>query len=128
MAIKGLKQLEDRLARMSRPAKSEIRQSLQAGANRVAGLARNLVPVDEGDLKNSIRTEQGRHELVIDVKAGGHLTQRPVREGITAPTFDYAAKIEAQSPYFFAAYRALKKSIQRQVSKVIRRAAALDAR
>ncbi|ANN58690.1 hypothetical protein A9174_19365 [Mesorhizobium loti NZP2037] len=124
--IDGLKKLEEKLARMSRPAKAEIKVALVKGADRIVRLAKHLVPVDHGDLKNSIRAEPGRHELAMDVKAGGHLTERPVRAGVTAPEFDYAGKIEGESPYFFPAYRALKKSVQRDISKAIKTAASLD--
>ncbi|PAP97819.1 HK97 gp10 family phage protein [Mesorhizobium mediterraneum] len=126
--IDGLKKLEQKLARMSRPSKTEIRGALTKGADRIANLARNLVPVEDGDLKRSIRTEQGRHELAMDVKAGGDLTQRPVRTGVTAPEFDYAGAVEGKSPYFFPAYRAVKKSVQRDISKAIKNAASLDSK
>ncbi|TPM36633.1 HK97 gp10 family phage protein [Mesorhizobium sp. B2-3-5] len=126
--IDGLKALEEKMSRMSRPAKEGIRDSLDNGANRIANLARSLVPVDEGELKESIRVSQGRHELAVDIKAGGKLTRRPVRAGITEPEYDYAAKIEYKQPFFYPSYRALKKTVQRSISKAIRVAANLDSK
>ncbi|PBB85732.1 HK97 gp10 family phage protein [Mesorhizobium sp. WSM3876] len=126
--IDRLKALEAKLERMSKPSKTEIRGAVQKGADRIATLARSLVPVDEGDLKQSIRTEQGRHELAVDVKAGGKLTLRPVRAGITEPEYDYAAKVEYEKPFFYSSYRALKTSVQRDISKAIKTAAGLDAK
>lgn len=123
MTIKGLAALNKKLDRMPRDAKVEIKKALNESADRLVALSRGLSPVDEGDLRQSIRKEPGRHELAIDVKAGGSLTQRPVRDGVTAPTFDYAAKLEAQSPFFYPSYRALKKSIKARLSKAYRAAA-----
>lgn len=121
--IKGLDALNKKLKRMPADAKAEIGKALNEGADRVVALSRSLAPVDEGDLRESIRKEPGRHELAVNIVAGGPLTQRPVREGVTAPTFDYAARIEKQSPYFFPAYRALKKSIRARLSRAYRDAA-----
>lgn len=121
--IRGLDALNRKLKRMPAEAKREIKAALNEGADRVVTLARSLAPVDEGDLRQSIRKEPGRHELAVDIKAGGALTQRPVREGVTAPTFDYAAKLEKEQPYFYPAYRALKKSIRARLSRAYRDAA-----
>lgn len=123
MTIKGLASLNKKLDRMPRDAKVEIRKALNESADRVVALARGLAPVDEGDLRQSIRKEQGRHELAVDILAGGPLTQRPVRSGLTQPMFDYAGKAEAESPFFYPSYRALKKSIKARLSRAYRDAA-----
>lgn len=90
-------------------------------------LAKGLAPVDEGDLRASIQTEPGRHELAVDVVAGGQLTTRPVRNGATAPSYDYAREIEAKQPFFFPAYRALRRSIKAALTRAVSRAAKGDA-
>jgi hypothetical protein len=120
MTVKGLAALNKKLDRMPRDAKVEIKKALNESADRVVALARGLAPVDEGDLRASIRKEPGRHELAIDVKAGGPLTQRPVRSGVTQPHYDYSAKIEAESPFFYGAWRALRKSVKSRLSRAYR--------
>lgn len=121
--VKGLDALNRKLAAMPGAARVEIGKALNEGADRMVVLARGLAPVDEGDLRASIRKEPGRHALAVDVKAGGPMTQRPVREGLTAPTFDYAAAAEGNSPYFFPAWRALRRSIKARLSRAYRNAA-----
>jgi len=122
MSVQGLDKLNSKLAVMPAVAKAEIGKALNEGADRMVTLARGLAPVDDGDLRTSIRKEPGRHELAVDIKAGGPLTTRPVRHGATAPTFDYAAKLEKESPYFFPAYRALKRSIHARLGRAYREA------
>lgn len=121
--VEGLDRLKRRLAAMPVEARKDIRKALDEGAARIVNLSRGLAPVDEGDLRRSIRVLPGEHELQVKVAAGGPLTQRPVRHGLTAPRFDYAGKAEAQNPFFFPAYRALKKSISSKVGKATRDAA-----
>jgi len=119
----GLREFGRKLEKLPAAAKAEIRQGLEESADRVVGLARSLAPRDEGDLVSSIRREAGDHDLQVKVKAGGPLTQRPVREGVTAPTFDYAAKIEhEEQPFFFPAVRALKTTTRRRMGKALRAA------
>lgn len=122
MAVQGLDALNKKLAAMPAAAKTEIRAALDEGADRMVTLARGLASVDSGDLRNSIRKEPGRHELAVDVVAGGPLTTRAVRHGLE-PDYDYAAKIEHESPFFYPAYRALKKSIRARLSRAYRNAA-----
>ena len=126
MAITGLDKLNAKLRRMETAPKREIRRELEKQADRVVALARGLAPVDEGDLRQSIRKEPGRHELAVNVAAGGPLTTRPVREGVTSPSFDYSREIERKSPFFFPAYRALKRSIRSNLGKAYKRAAGLQ--
>lgn len=125
MAITGLDKLNAKLRRMEEAPKREIRQELHKQADRVVVLAKALAPHVEGDLRGSIRKEPGRHELAVAVKAGGLPTTRPVREGVTAPSFDYSREIERKSPFFFPAYRALKGSIRAGLGKAYKRAAGL---
>ena len=104
MSVQGLDRLNAKLRAMPREAKAELGRAVEESAQRVATLARGLAPVDDGDLRDSIRVEPGRHELARRVTASA--------ESETGSySFDYALKAELASPFFYPAYRALKRSI-----------------
>lgn len=127
--IEGLDALNRKLAALPVAVREEIAAALDEGADRMVGLAKSLAPVDEGDLRASIRKEPGRHELARVVRAGGRLTTKPVRRGITAPAVDYAVidefgtKEHPARPFFFPAWRALKKAVRARLSRAYRNAA-----
>lgn len=126
--IKGLDALNKKLSRMPAEAKREIKVALEEGADRVVILSRSPAPRDSGDLVNSIRKQPGRHELAVDVVAGGQQTMREVREG-SGVYYDYAMAQEfgtenhPANPFFYPAWRALKKSIRARLSRAYRDAA-----
>lgn len=126
--VQGLDALNRKLKRMPAEAKAEIGKALNEGADRVVTLARSLAPRDSGDLVSSIRKQPGRHELAIDVVAGGQQTMREVREG-SGVYYDYAMAQEfgtenhPANPFFYPAWRALKKSIRARLSRAYRDAA-----
>jgi hypothetical protein len=126
MAIDGMDKFTRRIAKIPKATREALRATLHEQANRVSTLAKALAPVDEGDLKDSVRVEVGRHDLAVDVLAGGEKTTKPVREGVTTPAFDYALEAEKASPFFYPAYRALKKSIRSKINRAVTKAAKGD--
>jgi HK97 gp10 family phage protein len=58
--ILGLKELQRKLALMPKVAKIRIRQAMEAGADEIVALAKNLVPVHHGELKKSIAWTWGK--------------------------------------------------------------------
>lgn len=54
MAILGLPSLRRKLRAMPDMARAEIMLAMEAGAEEVCAMARNLAPVDDGDLRDSI--------------------------------------------------------------------------
>lgn len=91
-----------------------------------------MAPKDEGKLAQSVRVEGGKTGMRFFVKAGGPLTTRPVREGVSA-TYDYANAVEhgtqkmKAEPFFYPTYRANRKQMKRSIEKVIRKAAQLES-
>lgn len=100
------------------PATREaIRRAAAEGVARAGGyivdLARQLVPVDTGALKASIRLEPEQPALQMTVKAGG----------ATAPYAGYVERGTARSPaqpFLTPAVRAI--SVRKEVAKAIREA------
>jgi len=113
----------DAIPKESRKA---IRKSIDKGADELVGRMKYLAPVDDGDLKQSIR-KQALSELAVRVEAGGEATTRPVREGVSA-TYDYALGQEygtaemPASPFFWPAVNTLKKRVRRRVDRAIGKA------
>lgn len=101
--------------------------ALHTGAEEIMDAQERLAPVDDGDLKRSIRTEPGRHELAIAITAGGPLTTRPVRDGVST-TYDYALAQEhgtadmPANPFFFPGFRLARKRAQARVKRAIGKA------
>lgn len=88
---------------------------------------RQAAPVDEGDLKASVRVERGRRGDRFYVKAGGPRTTKPVRKGQSA-TYDAANAVEfgtkkmKAKPFFYPTYRRNRKAIRSALEHEIRKA------
>lgn len=124
----GLADLERRIKAMPALARQEIGRALDASAREVEDNARALAPSDDGDLRASIRSGTGGHELSRVVEAGGPTTTRPVREGVSA-SYDYALGTEwgtadtPAQPYFYPAWRLGRKRAIGRINRAVRKAA-----
>lgn len=116
----GLDALKRKLAAMQVAAKREIEKELDRSANDVAALARSLAPVEEGALKASIKVEPGRHELARNIVAGDETAfyARWVEHG-----HKEGGKFVAARPFFFPAWRALRRSIKTRLGRAYSKAA-----
>lgn len=125
--IIGLDLLNRKLAAMPKATRAEIRKVLQVSAAEMVTLAKALVPVDSGVLRDSVRSEPGEHELAIVVRAGGEATTVAARDG--QGDYDYSLGIEfgtsemPEQPYFWNSFRAIKKKAKGRATRAIRRAA-----
>lgn len=111
-------------------------------ANEMASLARSFAPTGAtGILKGSIRIESGDRPGSYRVLAGGPVTTKTVRVGSGKP-FDYALGVEfgtkphknaglfagsqhpgaRKQPFYWVAYRLMKKKIKSGASRAIGRA------
>jgi HK97 gp10 family phage protein len=118
--VEGLERLKARMARIPEATRAEMREALDRSADELIALQRQLAPVDEGDLKQSIRKEPGRTELTVDVVAGG-------RQAPHAVHVEQGTAKAAAHPFFFPGFRALKPKIKRRLSRVSGKAARRDA-
>ncbi|MCO5159816.1 MAG: HK97 gp10 family phage protein [Mesorhizobium sp.] len=117
-----------KLDRLGKEPVEKMRAALQASAQEVVAAQKSVAPVDDGDLRDSIRTEAGDHPLQILVTAGGEATTRPVRDGVDA-SYDYSLGQEfgwsdnpEGNPFFFGPYRLLKRRVVGRVTRAGRRA------
>jgi HK97 gp10 family phage protein len=124
--ITGLRDVQQRLARLPKAAKAAVGPVLDKSADELVTAQRSLAPVADGTLKTSIKWHESG-ELQRTVEAGGQATTLPVRNGASA-TFDYALAQEFGTekmpahPFFWPGYRLLRKRIRSRIKRAITKA------
>lgn len=112
----SLEALNRRFAAMGEAARVDVRAELEKGADRIVTLSRSLAPVDDGDLRDSIQKKDGEHRQQVLVTAGDE-------KAFYASFVEHGTQDKPAHPFFFPAYRALRRSITGRVNKVMRDAA-----
>jgi HK97 gp10 family phage protein len=114
--VQGLDRLKAKLAAMPQAAKQGIMPALNKKADELVAMQKRIVPVDDGDLRDSIEKTEGRHELAITVWAGGPTA-------IHARWVEFGASKTTAKPFFYPSYRALRKRIRSSISYASKKAA-----
>ena len=131
MSIIGMERLKRKLARIPDTVKKRAQTDLMLAGREINMRQRTFVPVDDGTLRASIRTEPLTDGTVgVSVAAGGPTTTKPVRnsEKGNAPTYDYAMAIEygtkdaAPKSFFWPGYKLGKRKAMSRARTGIRRA------
>ncbi len=128
MTVQGLDRLNRKLKRLPRKAREEIGKALRDSGAEMVSLARNLAPAEDGTLRDSIHSTFYEDSLKVTIEAGGAATTKPVRDGADAE-YDYAMGQEfgtrnmPANPFFFPAYRAIRKKAKSRLSRAITKAA-----
>ena len=113
-----LARLNARFAAVSQAARNSVIPALDKGADQLVAAAKHLAPTDDGTLRDSIRKEDGEHDLERLVIAGGTGN---------APAF-YAMFVEhgtaetPAQPFMFPAFRLNKKTIQNRIKRAVGKA------
>jgi HK97 gp10 family phage protein len=130
--VLNLDRLNSKLAKMPKVAKDEIRKALDKGGDEIVASAKALVQDKTGTLASTIEKQDGRHELEVQVVAGGPATTKPVRAGADAE-YDYAWANEmgtremAKQPFLRPAYRLVAKKVNGRVRRAVNKAAKAQA-
>jgi HK97 gp10 family phage protein len=143
--IKGLAQLEVKLKRkIPEAAKAAAVDAVTKGAGEMAGLMKSLAPEDDGDLEDSIVVTGPGETTPPYSQPGGSRTAGEMQALVTAGNskvryahlveFDTAPHVlggkfkgaqhpgtDAQ-PFFFPAYRALRKRAKGRITRAINKA------
>lgn len=131
--IIGLEKLQKKLNAMPKSVKQEIRKALEQSAEEIVSLARNLVPVDKGDLRDSIgwtygdvpkgsislgsvRASELTGDLTITVYAGNS-------KAFYARWQEFGTQKMQAQPFFYPAYRALRRRAKGRVTRATNKAA-----
>lgn len=143
--IFGLDRLNRKLKKLPDAAVVEIRKAMELGANEIVAMMKNLAPVDDGDLKDSIGWTWGKKpkyaqtvaqikstggELVLTIYVGNskvryaHLVEfgsaPHINGGLFAGTQHPGTK--AQS-FFFVSWRAMRRRTKSRITRAITKSA-----
>ncbi len=128
--LKGSAELEKRLAAIPAEVLRELRPALMKGVEEIADGMRVLVPVADGDLKDSIETTGPNETTPAYAVGGGKVTAGPNQAFVTVGNPDVrtghlqefgAAHHEAQ-PFMRPAFRLVKTRVTNRISRAIGRA------
>lgn len=141
--IQGLDRLKRKLAKLPAVAKQMIRQAMEAKANEIVAMMKNLVPVDDGTLRDSIGWTWGKapkgsltlasvqatgdSDMTLTIYAGNKEafyarwvefgTARHENGGLFAGSIHPGTKAQ---PFFFVSWRANKRRTVRAIRKASR--------
>lgn len=113
--VEGLERLKRRFAKLPAKMRTEVKASLEKSADELVAMQKRLVPVDEGDLRDSIEKREGQHELSVEVTGGDD-------KAFYARFVEFGTASQPAQPYFFPAYRSLRKRIKNRTRRAVRKA------
>ncbi|KAA9369561.1 HK97-gp10 family putative phage morphogenesis protein [Ochrobactrum quorumnocens] len=131
--VLGLESLRRKLKQIPQEAKAEIRRALEASADEIVKMAKNLAPVDDGDLQMSVSWTWGeapkgsmilgrvagpndKNDLTITIYAGGG-------EAFYARWIEFGTEKMKAQPFFLPSYRANRKRARARITRGITKAA-----
>lgn len=149
--VKGISDLNKRIAQIPRRLEKAARGAMEKGAQELVDMMKRLVPVDDGDLRDSIGWTWGNAPAGSKVIAQSAADERGLRITVYAGSEKayYAAWVEfgtaphnvasgggnksfsgdanmhpgsRAQPFFFPSYRSLRKRIQARIKRETRKA------
>lgn len=125
--FRGKKQFINRLEKLKRVVADEIIAAQAANAADMAALARAWAPRDQGGLAESTKVEKyervagyARHRVVSGVSGnapGGGAGRKPYY----ARWVEFGTALRRATPYFYPAYRTLRRKFRRRLSAAFKR-------
>jgi len=130
MSVLGMARLRRQLTvDIPKSVRKAARDALALGASELVDEMRRLVPVDKGDLRDSIGWTFGSApagSLVLDTMGGGKDLKVTVyaggRDAFYAWFQEFGTKNMSPNPYFFPSYRKLKRRIKSRITRNINKA------
>lgn len=143
--ILGLSKLQRKLQRMPEVAKARIKEAMEQGANEIVDMMKSFVPVDSGDLRDSIGWTWGKApkgamtvgtvksttgNLVLTIYAGGgdawyarlvEFGTRAHENGGQFPGTQHPGT--SKQPFFYTSFRALRKRTKSRITRAMNKAA-----
>jgi HK97 gp10 family phage protein len=122
--------LKRRILAVPKAAKKAAELQIVTEAHKLAGKMKGVVPVDQGDLKDSITvTEGGQRTPSYSHPGGSHVVPEGAAE-ITAGNskvryahlVEYGTKNAQSQPFFWPSVRVERPKIQRRINRAIRKA------
>jgi HK97 gp10 family phage protein len=131
MAMEGVKALRAKLRALPREYKAKIRVALAKSAEEVAAMARRLAPVESGALRASIGWTFGKAPKGSMVLAEGGSDEADLRVVVFAGNDrafyarwqEFGTVNMPANPFFFPAYRSLRRRTRSRITRATRKAA-----
>lgn len=116
--VQGLERLRAKLAALPQVAKIEMKAALDQSADELVAMQKRMAQPDrdEGDLIESIEKQPGRHELAVIVQAGG-------KKAPHARWNEFGTQKMTAQPFFYPAWRALRRRTKGRLSRASTKAA-----
>lgn len=127
--VRGKKRLLDTFRSLPEEVKAETLKGVMKSAEELARVQKALVPVDSGDLRDSITVTGPGETTPPYSQPGGERVVPDYGAAVTAGNTDAryphlvefgTTKAPAQ-PYFWPAYRSLRKRLQARISRASRK-------
>lgn len=127
--------VEKRFRALPGELQKNIADAVVKGADDVAGQARRFAPVDSGDLRDSITVTGPGGTTPPYSQPGGSQTMGPMQSMVTVGNTDvryphlveYGTQEAKAQPFFWPAYRLLKKRVVRRIKTAVGKALRRDA-
>lgn len=130
--VKGLEALR---RKFTQTVPAEVRKSataaLEKGAQEIVDMARSLAPVDSGDLRDSIGWTWGdapKGSLVLGTVGGQEYGTLRITvyagndDAFYAAWQEFGTQNQRAHPYFFPAYRSLRRRVRSRITRDINKA------
>lgn len=129
--VLGLPRLARKLRALPERAKTEISKAMEESANEIVALAKSLVPVSSGDLRDSIgwtwgAAPEGAMTLATVGARSGNIritVYAGSDKAYYARWVEFGTQAAPANPFFYVSYRALRKRAKGRISRAISRSA-----
>lgn len=125
--VQGVAELNRKLAAIPAKVEAKTRLAMEKGAEELVAMMKRLVPVDQGDLRDSIQWKWGEAPKGAFKIADSTPDSRGLKISVFATDFKArwiefgTLKMRAQ-PFFFPSYRALRKRIKSRITREMKKA------
>lgn len=101
-----------RMNAIPKAVRKAVEPALDKSADELVALQKQLAPVDQGDLRDSIEKRPGAHDL----------SRKVATDDFKARWAEHGTTKQAAQPFFWPAYRLLRKRIDNRLKRAIKKA------
>lgn len=118
--VTGREKLRAKLAKLPVRVREQMRRDIETSANELVSLQRRLAPFKTGELRDSIKW---KWEAVGEEAAGTEIAAKVFSDDFKARFVEFGTAPHGEHPgtrarpFFFPAYRALRKKIKSRISR-----------
>jgi HK97 gp10 family phage protein len=117
----GLATFQAKLSTASKTIREAAQKRLDTEADRLVEAIKGAAPVDDGELRDSVRKERTEHQPGVRIAAGGTPdTMRPGKDGHVhdvAKSTEYGTSTRPAHPFFWPMIEAHEEAIGRALSE-----------